>query len=1217
LQPFFLFNFQIQLKLPAMAFFIQKHIPRLFVAIDQNETNNGFVAFLIPESGTIPIGDLELSDALTNSTYNGIFVFSAQSPLLSNEEEASTFYKNIINKAPVSNRSILWAHNTRDYTNLFVDIMGINDNGSKIISGLQATIALNALLLNIPNGMSISLNGTVLEFSSSTQFITFSGSSAPIIKPVGEAIVDFSGNLLGCLKFQAYLNRGSIMINPQNPSNGMMLGFEYFFPTQKDTNQAALPAFFPFAEAAELSNDFLQFNISIDPTDPFNETFTTCAVSPCTIFDLYNLRRTYFDFTGVIFNSQNQLFLNSFYSTAFGATINLYPITKGSDVIPARLVLCLGESISNNTANFYLAPEGDYSIKIVSNAGINDNYLMCGVQGTEFFQITSQTTERTGDTIRFISGKPALAPNYPFVTASPVETPQDPKMSLMSPIYTTSWATLLPSSGNEIKYVSQPKGSSLFGNDTLIASNYNSLFGHSIPGFIFTPDNTTVFPIIPYIGSFNGDGINSFTSNQIEEYERLIISPERRTQITKLSNSSLLDGSLKINSETAVSQTITTPSGLLVSLTLIEDKMQWNNVLLGKNTDHGKDYLLQFVKPDIKLIEALQTSDLFLVVANANYINNKSASFDNSMSIDDWMLKINVGQNPGYGDYKNIMIIKAKKGKLYDPKDKTNSLVANPSKWTQKENFSAPTVLNNDGVLQNADINQLVNVSQWLQSYFEHAAQQLETAPEYFTKFNAIATDENWTGILSLRVDIKNIPTNLSGIVAGVTDESSFNAHHLAVEISPVKKEGTNASLSHPSTLFGLIYYVDPNFIDSPPYITLPPTTAERYDFCLLTLKVLFENTAVTHFESYSQLTLSALFETEVSAMGDPKNIYNNILLKGSFQMNGSNPIYNLSSEGDNLFYLNNNIIKKIEITNAVLTARNSTDATKAISWFGLSGYIDYIKLNNTITTGETTTTSPFDLFSFGNNEASDLSGKGLYFNNLGIEMIYTIDSPKDKTFSFVINEITFDTSISTPRKESLYTNFALNQVTLISGTEEATPDKLGFLTVIPDMRLTGVSGSNWYGLKMLLNMGSPGELAGKANLNAYLLLTWSPKSTGTNYKAGIAISLPGSNGSAPLISLQSVLKLSIGQIRLTYDNTKNSFLMLFTDIAIQFLGLLKIPPNGSTLFYLFGNPNANGKSSGLGWYAMYKKDAKVASKTIKAEINEELIYKIEQNELI
>jgi hypothetical protein len=124
--------------------------------------------------------------------------------------------------------------------------------------------------------------------------------------------------------------------------------------------------------------------------------------------------------------------------------------------------------------------------------------------------------------------------------------------------------------------------------------------------------------------------------------------------------------------------------------------------------------------------------------------------------------------------------------------------------------------------------------------------------------------------------------------------------------------------------------------------------------------------------------------------------------------------------------------------------------------------------------------------------------------------------------------------------------------------------------------------------------MGTPGELAGKVNLNSYLLLSWSPDSnTQSGYKAGVGIQLPGTGGGAKLISLQNVMKLSIGQIRLAYVKVQDaedrySFLLLFTDIALKFLGLLKIPPNGNTLFYLFGNPNSGGKASGLGWYAMY-----------------------------
>jgi hypothetical protein len=70
------------------------------------------------------------------------------------------------------------------------------------------------------------------------------------------------------------------------------------------------------------------------------------------------------------------------------------------------------------------------------------------------------------------------------------------------------------------------------------------------------------------------------------------------------------------------------------------------------------------------------------------------------------------------------------------------------------------------------------------------------------------------------------------------------------------------------------------------------------------------------------------------------------------------------------------------------------------------------------------------------------------------------------------------------------------------------------------------------------------------------------------------------------------VLTLSIGQIRLTQvpaaDGSK-VFMLMFTEIALKFLGLLKIPPGGNTLFYLFGDSKSTDEKGSLGWYAMYK----------------------------
>ena len=95
----------------------------------------------------------------------------------------------------------------------------------------------------------------------------------------------------------------------------------------------------------------------------------------------------------------------------------------------------------------------------------------------------------------------------------------------------------------------------------------------------------------------------------------------------------------------------------------------------------------------------------------------------------------------------------------------------------------------------------------------------------------------------------------------------------------------------------------------------------------------------------------------------------------------------------------------------------------------------------------------------------------------------------------------------------------------------------------------------------------------------------------GTSFQALVGLQLPGTGPAGELFSLQTVLKLSIGVVRLLYNQDQRSFLLLMNEIAIKFLGLLKIPPNGATSFFLFGNPEAT-DPTGLGWYAIYNQDA-------------------------
>lgn len=770
--------------------------------------------------------------------------------------------------------------------------------------------------------------------------------------------------------------------------------------------------------------------------------------------------------------------------------------------------------------------------------------------------------------IRFEAGQPACVKGFPFAMASPVAAPSDSLASPFSADYLTSWATIFTASGVALPYVAQPVGAALYAKGT--AGVGTGILHPTDIAFSFTSDKEKFFPLFPYSGITKGTQPHDMGLADITALEEVVLSPQRRQVITRQSttNAHLLKN-------TAVETEIhyaTTPGGMMAQTTQNADgsAVQWDQLLLGKNGDDE----MAFNSPSEQVITAMQSSDVFLVVSNATYLSG----FANEVTIGDWQLSVNIGTHQTYGDYRNLMIFKGRKGKLYDPGNVANSLIANPKKWSQRKDFSIPQTDSNP------DPAQLVILSNWLQTYFKDACEQTSG---YFEKFKTIATSETWTGILFLRVDITGIPKNLSGIVAGVSNPSEFNAHHLGIEVSPVELNNSGIpELNKPSSFFGLIYYVDPEFTDTIPVHSIQPASNGDYDFRLLTLKVLFENTVVKGFESYAQLTLNSLFGSQVTGTYDTENIYRNVLFTGSLQINQGQPVYGLVNSNDDAFYLDSNIINKVEITSAVLSSSTTANATQQESWFALNGFIDFKLLKKP--DGQR-----FDLFSFGNEDGKDLLRKGLNFSNAGILMTFQRGAPQNNTLSFFAGETRFnpDPNVSSLRQGSIYTQLQLGLENLVIGPAGKTPRDSGYLSVISDMALSGPGNEGWYGLRYKLNLGSPGALAGNTGFNAYLLICWSPLSKGEqHYRAGVEIALPGSGGGKSF-SLQTVLTLSIDQIRLTQAGDEGSkvFMLMFTQIALKFLGLLKLPPGGNTLFYLFGNPQATDNKGALGWYAMFR----------------------------
>ncbi|MGS2763400.1 hypothetical protein [Sinomicrobium sp. M5D2P9] len=1168
---------------------------------DNKDSNTGFLALILPESVKDPEPTISLEEALSQQKYAGSFVFSARTPDISDEKEAGNFIKDIYNNIIKNDRGIVWLTNPVKISPDTASLLGLSANGSVVNSGLQAPLVDPELTFIIGNGMPVSLppGSTTLKFGTTTSspVFSFGGPAAPAITQSTQGTLDFAGAKTGCVTFQTYITRQSLY-------DDLKWGFQFLFPHPAE-DHTKLSEWLPIASGGLPSgSDRIKFTICIDSSDPFNKVFTGSTVA-----EKYASRRTYFDFEGKNFDRSGTE-LVSYYKTIYGNTLNLIPLVSSKNgILPARMVLSPGEETSTSLQNFHLAPEGDY---LLQNGSIPDGSqvnLICGLQGTEFFTITTADPSGVGDKIRFLSNSPAFSDKFPFEPVSPVAAPPVLDASIMNDMYTTSWATILRGGDQQVMYVAQPKGSALFGTDSIQGKDA-PVYGHTTPGFEFDTGKDIFFPMAPYSGISPGDGSNGFSAGQTEQYESQILSGIRRNLVAKASGKTVKNAMFTNKDREAEASQITTstPSGLIAKLSGTENDYTWDEVLLGQNKIDGEEFSMYFPlqndqnETNEALLQALQTSDLFLVVANdANLQGFGSGTTSlnppppNYMQIEDWGIQVNAGSKKSitYNDYSNVMIIKGRKGPLYTPgNDKKGSehkdpdgLVMNSDKWTNANTFACP-----QGPDKNTD--ELIILSQWIQNYFEKAARQSDNP--YFKKFNSIATDPDWTGILFLRADLRKLPANLTGIMAGVRYPQNFNAHHFAIDISPVKPGDNGPVIEESSSIFGLIYYEDPYFKgvgENNKVEPVTPSNNNNYDFCLLTLKVRFENTSVKSFESYAQLTLNQLYGSRITGMGTLGNSLNTIVLKGSLQITNGRAVYAMGTDSNSSFYPDNNILRKVEINNVLLSTQDDgTVSGKIDTSFDLSGYLDYAVVSDP-------DQGTFDIFSFGNEDGQDKSLQGLRYSNLAIPMSFTKEAQEQAEmanrqvqagYTFDSTEITFDIARSTARKESLFLSLALDVQSFIIGKAEIDPKKMGYLQVLSNIRMAGVAGETWYGLRFRVNMGTPGELAGKVNLTSYLVTAWSPASTGDAYKAQLGMMLPGTGGGARLISLQSVMSLSIGQIKLVYNKDQKAFLLMMTEIALKFLGLLKIPPSGSTLFYLFGNPQGTGKPSGLGWYAQY-----------------------------
>lgn len=576
----------------------------------------------------------------------------------------------------------------------------------------------------------------------------------------------------------------------------------------------------------------------------------------------------------------------------------------------------------------------------------------------------------------------------------------------------------------------------------------------------------------------------------------------------------------------------------------------------------------------------------------------KLGGFENLANVAGWKLEALVGQGVAPTSYRNVMILKFCSGSLQDR-------VTNPNQWTSPEDFSlAP------GTTASGANTAYAGLSQWLQAYVQAGIDKAvsPSSADFYKNFADVVTDPDWQGVIVLEagLSITDLPPEIAGLAAGI-DLTEFTAHHFGFTVSRVTAEPGEyppLAMQGDSSFFGLIDYENTAYAQNlangvSPEIPVPVAVSDDFQFTVLLLEVLFENSKLANFRSNVQFSVESLLGSAVTrtignsipgvSAGTPMPA-NAIVLDGSYVAQsgaGSDSnAYVFEQTHTSVFVLDSNVLHAVAFSNvqfSTLAAQEGSDSTT--SRFLVWGAFDFVSLTDA-------NGLAFDVLSFGSAPGtSDVQlGAGLAFSNLVIDMTSPNATPNVQTFDVSLANLAYDLNASTARKDSLFLNFGPQLKSFLTAGEDDTPTDSGFLAVNSDLNLELLT-APWYGVVYRLSLGGPGALASAAGFDSDLLVAWSPATAASDAEAAVflGMSLPGASPGAKQFSLEGVFKISTGAITLLRQQVEGSqqmsFCLRMDDVGIKIFGITKIPPDATIQFFLFGDPDSTGS---LGWYAAY-----------------------------
>ena len=1145
----------------------------------------GWTGYLLP-AGTDPAkvpDSFNLADSFAK--YPGSYLFSYTAPALGSTALAQAFVDAAHAALGMSGPSLVWLPALSNIAAGSTYAVAFNATAGMLAGQLTAPITAD-LTFNVINASSISPDGDgfVLQASENGGGIVLSARNEQQnwkIAP-NQAYLSMRGASRGTFQF-------TLRLDPTEDFDTLVCALRYCYADGDGTGIRS--QYYPFLDTGRF--------------DPTRLVEMVARLDPTCVTDTV---RTFLCFTGrtlPITGAAQPTRLFSTFVTDARHPIELAPVgwdgTSPADppADAARLVFTHVDAAGAQSNACYMAPHGDFRLGVdhAFSAATAPPALLAGFAGTETIGFTPYRDigGGDGDRLSFVAYRPAWAPVYPLPPVSPTGRPPEPGSALRD-LYLTSWVNVRQGKGSSsaVAYHAQPQGAALYNNATMLYEHTRSYLGYfETPAAINQADGFC-FPLAPYASVQASSAPDGFSFDDIAGFETAILNPLRKRTIQD-SKQALpvahtlarrgLDGAAA-RLAAGAGMPAATPQGLLATVDTTDST--WSRLTLARNDCARGNYTLQFEQLPAPLRDAFQSNQLMLVASDGRNFGARAFDatgtpldppqadpvFHNLMAIEDWLFAIDTpSDGTVYGDYTNVVLFKFCEGALGD-------LIQNPKRWTDPLQF-------NDAALGMAG---LTGVSSWIADYFAKARNDRDRYPGYFGKFCDIIDSPTWRGILVLKADVAHLPSSIQGLMAGVVYPDDFFVHHFGIEINPVRTDENGVvALDGNSSLFGLISYLDRDYqqqlaagqdADQP----VPPRPGGTYDFKVLSFQSLFSNSAVAKFDSKTQLTCNQLFGEVPTSLNGGTDNYNSMIIEGSYQNQNGKPVYVFATRGNNAYGFSSSIFNALNVGEGRFhTVSDGGDGGDVVSVFSLSGKLDYRKLEG------------LDMFSFGSDGVPVAADpKGLAYANLFIRMTSSRAGAAITDMAFDTSSMTFDVPASDARQDSLYPNFALDLRGLIGGDARTSPASMGYLRLQSDARLNGSVGP-WYGLECTLNLGTPGALASAAGFVSSLALCWSPSAVSgpdgsRSYKAYLGLRLPGAGANARLLSLQGVLKLSVGEMKLSYLDGQQAYMLVLYDIALKFLGLVKIPPtNGRTSFYLFGGPKgAASQVSELGWYAVY-----------------------------